>query len=93
MSINEAQVAYKIRNQKTIRDWLQRFKAEKVEVCIENQIPVSKKKKSDTTAQTAVLQKTLQEAELKIKALNTLIDVAEEQLKISIRKKSGARQS
>lgn len=93
MSIHEAQVAYKIRNQKTIRDWLQRFKAEKVEVCIENQIPVGKKKKSDTTAQTAVLQKTLQEAELKIKALNTLIDVAEEQLKISIRKKSGARQS
>ena len=33
------------------------------------------------------------EAELKIKALNTLIDVAEEQLKIDIRKKSGARQS
>jgi hypothetical protein len=30
---------------------------------------------------------------LKLKALNTLIDVAEEQLKIDIRKKSGARQS
>ena len=39
------------------------------------------------------LQKALQEAELKIKALNTLIDVAEEQLKIDIRKKSGAKQS
>ena len=39
------------------------------------------------------LQKALQEAELKIKALNTLIDVAEEQLKIEIRKKSGAKQS
>jgi transposase len=93
MSIHEAQVAYKIRTQKTIRDWLQRFKAEKVEVCIENQLPVGTKKKADTTAQTAALQKALQEAELKIKALNTLIDVAEEQLKISIRKKSGARQS
>lgn len=93
MSIQEAQVAYKIRTQKTIRDWLQQFKAEKVEVCLENQLPVSKKKKTDTTAQTAALQKALQEAELKIKALNTLIDVAEEQLKISIRKKSGAKQS
>jgi transposase len=39
------------------------------------------------------LQKALEEAELKIKALNTLIDVAEEQLKIDIRKKSGAKQS
>ena len=92
MSINEAQVAYKI-NQKTIRGWLQRFKAEKVELCVENQIPVGKKKKAETTVKTAALQKALQEAELKIKALNTLIDVAEEQLKISIRKKSGARQS
>lgn len=39
------------------------------------------------------LQKALQDAELKIKALNTLIDVAEEQLKIEIRKKFGAKQS
>ena len=92
MSINEAQVAYKI-NQKTIRGWLQRFKAEKVELCIENQIPVGKKEKAETTVKTAALQNALQEAELKIKALNTLIDVAEEQLKISIRKKSGAKQS
>ena len=92
MSINEAQVAYKI-NQKTIRGWLQRFKAEKVELYVENQIPVGKKKKAETIVKTAALQKALQEAELKIKALNTLIDVAEEQLKISIRKKSGAKQS
>ncbi|MBK7245556.1 MAG: hypothetical protein IPH98_17230 [Saprospiraceae bacterium] len=39
------------------------------------------------------LEKALEEAELKIKALNTLIDLAEEQLNIDIRKKSGAKQS
>ncbi|MDP4260114.1 MAG: hypothetical protein Q8937_17945 [Bacteroidota bacterium] len=39
------------------------------------------------------LEKALQEAHLKIKALNTLIDVAEDQFKIPIRKKPGARQS
>ncbi|HUH17585.1 hypothetical protein [Albibacterium sp.] len=39
------------------------------------------------------LQKALAEAELKNKALETLIDVAEETLKINIRKKPGARQS
>lgn len=93
MSIREAQVAYKIKNEKSIREWLQQYKAEKVEICIEKQEPMSKKKKADTPSQTAALQKALQEAELKIKALNTLIDVAEEQLKIDIRKKSGARQS
>jgi transposase len=93
MSIQDAQVAYKIKNEKTIREWLQQYKSEKVEICIEKQLPMSKKKKEETTSQTAALQKALQEAELKIKALNTLIDVAEEQLKIDIRKKSGARQS
>jgi transposase len=39
------------------------------------------------------LKRALQEANLKIKALDTIIDIAEEQLKIDIRKKSGARQS
>jgi len=39
------------------------------------------------------LKKALEEAELKIKALNTLIDVAEERFKIDIRKKPGAKQS
>jgi hypothetical protein len=40
-----------------------------------------------------VLKKALEEAQLKISALNTLIDVAEDQFKIAIRKKAGARQS
>ncbi len=39
------------------------------------------------------LQEQLAYANLKIAALNTLIDVAEEQLKINIRKKPGAKQS
>jgi transposase len=39
------------------------------------------------------LRKALEQAELKIKALNTLIDVAEDQYKIPIRKKPGAKQS
>lgn len=93
MGLKEAQVAYKIKSSKTIREWLQQYKSEKVEICMEKQVPMSKKKKGEATSQTAALQKALQEAELKIKALNTLIDVAEEQLKIDIRKKSGARQS
>jgi transposase len=93
MSIGEAHVAYKVKNQKTIREWLQQYKSEKVEICIDKQVPMSKKKKVGAIRQAAALEKALQEAELKIKALNTLIDVAEEQLKIDIRKKSGAKQS
>ena len=40
-----------------------------------------------------LLQQALEEAQLRIKALNTLIDVAEDQFKIPIRKKPGAKQS
>jgi len=39
------------------------------------------------------LKKALKDAQLKISALNTLIDVAEGQFKIRIRKKAGAGQS
>jgi len=38
------------------------------------------------------LEKELEHEKLRTKALNTLIDVAEKELKISIRKKSGAKQ-
>ncbi|MES1222931.1 MAG: hypothetical protein ABUT20_45990 [Bacteroidota bacterium] len=93
MSLKEAQVAYKIKTAKTIRNWLQQYQSKKIEICVVKQQPMGKKKKVAATDQAAALQKALQEAELKIKALNTLIDVAEEQLKIDIRKKSGARQS
>lgn len=93
MTIKEAQTAYSIKTEKLIRNWLKQYKAEKVELCIVSEPKMAKKPKPITTAQTEALQKALEEAEMKIKALNTLIDVAEEQLKIDIRKKSGARQS
>jgi transposase len=93
MSIKEAQTAYGVKNEKIIRNWLTQYKTEKVEICIITEPVMAKKSKPISAAQAEALQKTLEEAELKIKALNTLIDVAEEQLKIDIRKKSGAKQS
>jgi len=39
------------------------------------------------------LQQQLQEAQLKIAALETMIEIAEKQFKIEIRKKPGAKQS
>ena len=55
-----------------------------------------KDKPVDTTGldpEKEALKKALEDAQLKISALNTLIDVAEDQFKIKIRKKAGARQS
>ena len=93
LTIKDAKTVYNIKSEKTIRDWIVQYKSEKVEICIENTSPMAKDKPSSTDLEKEALQKALQEAELKIKALNTLIDVAEEQLKIDIRKKSGAKQS
>lgn len=93
MSIKEAQTAYGIKTEKIIRTWLTLYKAEKVELCVITEPVMAKKTKPFSAAHAEALQKALEEAELKIKALKTLIDVAEEQLKIDIRKKSGAKQS
>lgn len=95
MSIKEAQLAYALPNVQTVRQYLRAAEREKAEL---SEISTSMAK-NETRAEpisledAAALKKALEEAELKIKALNTLIDVAEEQFKISIRKKAGAKQS
>jgi transposase-like protein len=93
MSVREAQSAYRIKSEESIKSWLAQSKSEKAELCSVTEPAMAKKTKPISPAQGQALQKALEEAEMKIKALNTLIDVAEEQLKIDIRKKSGARQS
>lgn len=50
-------------------------------------------KKGKEDIEQIALKKALSEAELRIQALNTLIDIAEQKLKITIRKKSGTKQS
>lgn len=91
ISIKQAQVAYQIKSPKSIRDWV---KQEKLDLYTVMDPAMTKKKNlPKSTNEVEELKKALQEAELRIKALNTLIDVAEEQLKTDIRKKPGAKQS
>ena len=94
MTIKEACVAYQIRSEKSVRNWISNFRKEKLSFIVPIQTDMAKKKKSaEIKSETGDLQKALEEAHLKILALNTMIDVAEEQLKINIRKKSGAKAS
>ena len=93
MSLKEAQVAFNITSKCIIRSWLRLFKEENIEISVSNPTEMPKKKTDPSAAEIKALQQALSEANLKIKALDTLIDIAEEQLKIDIRKKSGARQS
>ncbi|MGV0940162.1 hypothetical protein [Empedobacter sp. ULE_I140] len=89
MTVNEAKIAYQIKNVKLINEWVRQYKVEKVDIFSDNEsimdksILISKKAEKES----------LQKVELQIKALNTLIDVAGEHLKIDIRKKFGAKQS
>lgn len=94
MTVNQAQIAFKISSSSVIQRWIKKFKVENNELSCSKPIAVTKKT-SETSQELELnaLKKALEEANLKIRALDTMIDVAEEQLKIDIRKKSGARQS
>jgi len=98
MTIFEARAAYRINSVATITTWIKESKRENAELVASNASLMANKERNqqpdpDTKKALADALKKLEEAELKVKALNTLIDVAEEQFKISIRKKAGARQS
>jgi transposase len=94
MSIKQAQIAFNISYPSVIRGWIKKFKEENVEISETKSLEMAKKTKDQSdSSELKALQKALDEANLKIKALDTMIDIAEEQLKIDIRKKSGARQS
>jgi hypothetical protein len=98
MTIFEARTAYRVNSTVTITKWLKESKRENAELVASNSVPMVNKEQNqqpdpDSKRALAEALKKLEEAELKVKALNTLIDVAEEQFKISIRKKAGARQS
>jgi len=98
MTIYEARIAYRVNSTVTITKWIKEIKRENAELVESNAGVMANKKQnqqSDPDDKKALAEalKKLEEAELKVKALNTLIDVAEEQFKIPIRKKVGARQS
>jgi hypothetical protein len=91
MTLQEAKLAYNMKSYNAIITLLRQEK-ENSELSgdMENKPPHSPKGEDE---EKKALQKALEEAQLKIKALNTLIDVAEDQFKIPIRKKPGAKQS
>jgi hypothetical protein len=91
MTLQEAKLAYHMKSYTAALNIL-RQEGEKSELGVlmdtkSNNVP------QEEDEEKKVLRKALEEAELKIKALNTLIDVAEDQLKVPIRKKPGAKQS
>jgi transposase-like protein len=98
LTVKEARQTYGIRSETTIKKWTEQLNQENDELALVNDSEMKKKKpakgnSTDNNQDIKALQKALEDAQLKVAALNTLIDVAEEQLKINIRKKPGAKQS
>jgi len=99
MTMYQVQETYGIKSATTVRNWVRQFEQENDELgAVKDNLGMKKKKPAQTAltpeqAELKALKKSLADAELKVAALNTLIDVAEEQLNINIRKKPGAKQS
>lgn len=88
MTKAEAHLIHKV-GKKTLSTWLREAKQEDNDLVGFNQQNMTAKQIDYSGIE---LQHELAEARLKIKALETMIDIAEQQFKISIRKKSGAKQ-
>jgi len=93
MTAKEAQIAYRISNTNIVWRWMREAKLENTHLSTSKPAPMPKQSEKKSDDELHALQQALAEAQMKIKALDTMIDIAEEQLKINIRKKSGARQS
>ncbi len=96
ISLRELKEKYGLTSNTTLYKWMRKFGIKKpTEEQLQIQramIKESKKSKREEELEEKVkaLEKALKEERLKAKALSTLIDVAERELKISIRKKSGS---
>lgn len=84
----QAQKLYKV-GKKALNDWLLSAKKEEAELVKSNHNDMTIEPISCSSIEAG---KQLKEASLKIKALETMIDIAEQQFKIPIRKKFGAKQ-
>ena len=79
----------------TINNWINSYK-KRIEQGLITLPPMSEKQKDDVQAlrqRNKELDKALKEANLMILALNTMIDYAEKDLNIPVRKKRGTKQS
>lgn len=88
-----------LRDKGVVKEFVKWYRR-KYELGGENEPPMPEKKQPEHNGDEQLLKEQIKElqrqlalSELKVEALETMIDIAEEQLKLDIRKKSGAKQS
>jgi len=77
---------------RVIHHWVSKFQGKQVKKVKPKAKTIDPLPKDDLPTDVRQLQEELRKAKLHNKLLNAIIDIAEEQLKIDIRKKSGTKQ-
>jgi len=96
-SQKEVMLRYKIRGKNTITKWMRKFDLQapsQQEIELQRTMAKQKEKtpyERELEAKVAKLEQQLDYEQLRTLALDTMIEIAERDLKISIRKKSGAK--
>lgn len=90
MSVKEAIGRFSV-HPNTLRDWQNIYSLGK-EVSLATMTPQEKQEKVQLEKRIKELEKALEYAKLKNIAVETMIDIAEKQFKITIRKKAGPKQ-
>lgn len=97
-SKSEASRVYGIKGKSSILEWTRQFSGEegydkRGKVLNSQKTEVSQEKIKDQTIKIIELEEALRKEKIKVKLSNKMIDIAEEEYGIAIRKKSGAKQS
>ncbi len=90
LSKAEAMRKYNLRGSSYIIRWIRKFAEADLQ---ESKMDYSKLDKKDLIKRIKELERKLEDEQIRSYGYNKMIDIAEEQLKISIRKKPGTKQS
>jgi transposase-like protein len=94
-SVQEVAKSYRLPNSYILVNWITQYK-KKLEKGAVTVVAIDPKKKNDKVAlnqQIKQLEKALAKANVLIYGLNSMIDYAEKELKVPVRKKRGSKQS
>ncbi len=90
----EARYKYGIKGSSAVLNWIRKFEGNKSSTMKpKKNLGKSDKSIEELEAENARLNQELEMEQLRTRALNVMIDIAERQFKIPIRKKPGAKQS
>jgi transposase-like protein len=94
ISKEEARRKYRLKGNSAVLNWIRKFEEFKtIPMKPKRKFGTSGKSQEELEAENQRLKQDLEMEQLRSRALNVMIDIAEDQFKIPIRKKSGAKQS